>query len=47
MSSKKVTKKPNIHFNPSSYRESNVLNFDELDESSGEDNGIFPETDEE
>lgn len=47
MNLEKITKKPNIHFNPSSYRESNVLNFDELDETSGEDNDIFPESDEE
>lgn len=46
INSEKLTKKPNIHFNPSSYRESNVLNFDELDDNSEEDNDIFPEPDE-
>lgn len=37
--------KPNIHFDRKRYRESNVLNFDEFDDNSEEENDIFPESD--
>lgn len=40
-------KKPNIHFDPNRYRESNVLNFDDIVGDSEDDNEIFPDTDEE